>query len=47
MDCKEAARLYDAALAAYLEGREGCEILAIYYLWHKRKTCKTATLGNA
>lgn len=48
VDCEEAERLYDDALAAYLEdGEEWGIIKAIYYTWHKRRAGEAAIADNA
>lgn len=48
LDCEEAARIYDEAVKAYLDGREQWgSILASYYLWHKRRFREPVTVESA
>ena len=47
VDCEEAARLYEQALEARLDGREEWgKIAAILYLWHKRRAGEVATVDR-
>lgn len=47
-DCDEAAGIFDQALRAYLAGREEWgQVLAVYYLWHKRRSGEVVTFETA